>query len=235
MISPTAPQPNDAKTTPALLDGREATPAVLTPPGAPQWLALGAVAGPALLVFAWVVMGLLRPDYAPMRQQISDLGVGANALPMNAAFVLSGLLLLGGVVGIFQGTWRDVGTKAGWVCMVLLALSPLGLVVVGLFTEASSTWVGHAVGAVLVFQTQVVGFLVTGFVLWRRPRWRRIGRWLLLASPLTLALVYSLFQAVLPGAALHVSQLGGLIERVALVEIHAWYVALGWLAFRRSV
>lgn len=200
-----------------------------------QWLALGAVAGPVLLVFAWVVLGVLRPDYAPMRQQISDLGVGANALPMNAAFVISGLLLLGGVVGISQSIGRDVGTKARWVCMVLLALSPLGLVVVGLFTEAPSTWAGHALGAILVFQTPVVGFLVTGFVLWRRPCGRRIGRWLLLASPLTLVLVYSLFQAVLPGAVFHVAQLGGLIERVALIEVHAWYVALGWLAFRRSV
>ena len=200
-----------------------------------QWLALGAVAGPVLLVFAWVVLGLLRPDYAPMRQQISDLGVGANAVLMNAAFVFSGFLLLGGVVGIFQNIARDVGKKARWMCMILLALSPLGLVIVGLFTEARSTWVGHALGAVLVFQTPVVGFLITGFVLWRRQRWRRIGRWLLLASPLTLVLVYSLFQAVLLGAAFHVAQLGGLIERVALVEIHAWYVALGWLAFRRSV
>lgn len=200
-----------------------------------QWLALGAVAGPVLLVIAWVVLGLLRPDYAPMRQQISDLGVGANALPMDAAFILSGLLLLGGVVGIFQSIWRDVGTKARWVCLVLLALSPLGLVVVGLFTEAPSTWVGHALGAILIFQAPVVGFLVIGFVLWRRPRWRRVGRWLLFASLLTLVLVYSLFQAVLPGAAFHVAQPGGLIERVALVEIHVWYVALGWLAFRRSV
>ena len=235
MISPTAPQPNDAGTTPALPGGRDATSAVLAPPGTPQWLALGAVAGPVLLVFAWVVLGLLRPGYAPMRQQISDLGVGTNALPMDAAFVLSGLLLLGGVVGIFQSTWRDVGTKARWICMVLLALSPLGLVVVGLFTEAPSTVAGHAVGAILVFQTPVVGFLVTGFVLWRRQRWRRIGRWLLLASSLTLVLVYSLFQAVLPGEALHLTQLGGLIERAALVEIHAWYVALGWLGFRRSI
>lgn len=199
-----------------------------------QWLALGAVAGPVLLVFAWVVLGLLRQNYAPMRQQISDLGVGANAVPMNGAFVLSGFLLLGGVVGIFQSTWKDVGTKARWVCMVLLALSPLGLVVVGLFTEAPSTWVGHALGAILIFQAPVVGFLVTGFVLWRRPRWRRIGRWLLLASPLTLVLVYSLFQALVPGTVLYVTQLGGLIERVALIEVHAWYVTLGWLAFHRS-
>ena len=64
-------------------------------------------------------------------------------------------------------------------------------------------------GAVLAFQTPVVGFLVTGFVLWRRPRGRRIGRWLLSASPLTLVLVYCLFQAVLPGAALHVTNSAG--------------------------
>ena len=27
---------------------------------------------------------------------------------------------------------------------------------------------------------------------------------------------------------------GGLVQRVLIVEVHAWFVALGWLAFSRS-
>lgn len=121
------------------------------------------------------------------------------------------------------------------MCGGLFALSPLGLVVVGVFTEAPATVAGHVVGALLVFQTPVVSFLATGCVLWRQPRWRRIGRGLIFASPLTLVLVYSLFPPALPGAGLPVAQFGGPIERVALVEIHGWYVVLAWVAFRRSV
>lgn len=234
-MRPIVPQPKDADATPAPCGGRGGSTVILTPPVASQWLVLGVGAGPVLLVLAWLVLGLLRPDYAPLRQQISDLGIGTTALPMNAAFVLSGLLLLGGVIGISQRIWSDTGTAARWTCRVLLALSPLGLVVVGVFTEAPATVAGHAVGALLVFQTPVVSFLVTGFILWHSSRWRRIGRGLLLASPLTLVLVYSLFSPVRPLAGLPINTFSGLLERAALVEVHIWYVVLGWVAFRHSV
>ena len=112
--------------------------------GATRWLALGAVAGPALFTLAWFVLGLLSPGftifgtliapYSPISQPISGLGLGSTAPFMNAAFVLSGILLMAGVIGVFQTMTSSSRPAARWACAALLALSPLGLVVAGIFT-----------------------------------------------------------------------------------------------------
>src|SRR5918998_6019931 len=79
---------------------------------ATRWLALGAVAGPAVFTLAWFILGFLSPGYtifgtkiapySPISQPISGLGMGPTAPFMNAAFVLSGILLMAGVIGVFQ-------------------------------------------------------------------------------------------------------------------------------------
>ena len=213
---------------------------VLTPETA-RWLALGAVAGPILFTLAWFVLGFLSPGYtiygtriapySPISQPISGLGLGPTGPFMNAAFVLSGLLLLAGVVGIFQGI-REMGSVARWSCTVLLALSPPGMVVDGLFT-LESIWL-HLVGFLLASGTPVAGFLVAGLLLRRVPRWRRFGSWLLLGSPLTLILLVLFLATFNPDTAGANIGVAGLTSRVLAVEALVWFVALGWLAFRRS-
>jgi len=99
----------------------------------------------------------------------------------------------------------------------------------GVFTWQSAIRL-HLLGFSLVL-TPVLGFLVTGFFLRGVPRWRRFGSWLLLGSPLTLALAYLFFQTFSPYAPAGTG-VAGLTERVLVVEVLAWYVALGWLAFR---
>src|SRR5829696_2893672 len=53
---------------------------------------------------------------------------------MNAAFVLSGILLMAGVTGVFQTMSASGRPAARWACAALLALSPFGLVIAGIFT-----------------------------------------------------------------------------------------------------
>ena len=64
--------------------------------------------------------------------------------------------------------------------------------------------------------------------------WRTFGTWLmLLGSPLTLVLwiVYSAsFDVATVAAGLGYA---GLTERVLTIEVHAWFIAMGWRAFRR--
>src|SRR6266702_8256621 len=101
---------NDHATAPALSGEGFATPAAQATPSATRWLALGAVAGPVLFTLAWLVLGELSPGYtawgtriapySPISQVISGLGLGITAPFMNTAFVLNGLLILVGVVGI---------------------------------------------------------------------------------------------------------------------------------------
>src|SRR6266542_4736936 len=106
-------------------------------------MALGAVAGPILFTVAWLVLGFLSPGftifgtriapYSPLSAGISGLGLGPTAPFMNAAFVLCGLLIAAGAVGIFHGI-REMGPVARWSCTALLALSGVGAVMDGIFT-----------------------------------------------------------------------------------------------------
>jgi len=218
-----------------------AKPAALATPDTARWLALGAVVGPILFTLAWFVLGFLSPGYtawgtriapySPISQGISGLGLGITAPFMNTAFVLCGLFLLAGVVGIFQ-TIREIGAVARLTCTVLFALSALGAAMDGIFTLESFFF--HFVGFLLACGTPVLSFLVTGFLLRRVPSFRRFGNWLLLASPLTLALAVLFFLTFSPTVAGTQTGVAGLTERILAVEVQAWFVALGWLAFRRS-
>jgi hypothetical protein len=80
----------------------------------------------------------------------------------------------------------------------------------------------------------VLSFLIVGLLLRRVPRWRRFGSWLLLGSPLTLALLVLYFITFLPTAEGAKTGVAGLTERILVMEVHAWFVALGWLVFRRE-
>lgn len=192
---------------------------------------------------------------------IGFLGLGRTGPFMNTVFVLSGLTLLIGVVGIFQSI-RQMSPIARWSCIAALVLSPIGLIVDGIVTidsmflyTARFKWdlysVGfllpfvslvHSVGFLMTVASPVLSFLLTGILLRRIQRWRRFGSWLLLGSPLTLGLLvlffatFNLFRAgeVTQPVMTLLLRLGGLTNRLLILEVHAWFVTLGWLAFRRS-
>ena len=116
---------------------------------------------------------------------------------MNAAFVLSGILLLLVVAGIFQGI-SEMNPRARLICAGLLALSPVGAIVCGTFTLESMML--HSLGFVLALGSPVVSFLVTGIMLRRMSRWRGFVNGLVLASPLTLVLFVLFFATLKPAA-----------------------------------
>jgi hypothetical protein len=203
-------------------------------------LALGAVAGPVLLTVAWLVLGFVSPGYslwgtriAPysaISQPLSGLGLGPTGPYMNAAFILSGLLMIVGVIGIFRAL-PDMGPRGRWISAALLVLPGIGSVVDGIFTFES--FFPHFVGFVLALST-VVGFPVAGFFLRRVPEWRLIGTWLIAAGPLTLALAALYFLTFTPTVEGVQTGIAGLTERILVVELQAWYVLVGWKAFKSS-
>jgi len=205
-----------------------------------RWLALGAVAGPAVLTLAWVVLGFLSPGYdlwgahiAPysaISQPFSGLGLGPTGPFMNTAFVLSGLLMVAGVVGVFRQI-PQLSARARLICAGLLALPGLGGVIDGLFNLES--FLLHFAGFLLALTT-VVSFPVVGSLLRRVPEWHSLGSWLILAGPLTLALAVLYFVSFTPTVEGVQSGVAGLTERILVLELQAWYVALGWLTFRRA-
>src|SRR6266851_3784903 len=146
--------------------------------------ALAAVAGPVLLTLAWFVLGFISPGYslwgtriAPysaISQPLSGLGLGPTGPFMNTAFILSGLLMMAGAIGVFRAI-PELGARTRWICTALLGLPGLGAVIDGVFTLEHFFF--HFVGFGLALTT-VVGFPVMGFFLRRLPSWRRFGSWL---------------------------------------------------------
>ena len=223
----------------------ESNPATLAAAGAGRWLALGAIIGPALFTLAWIVLGVLQPavqtDYGVMggvsgaiSNPISGLGVGPNAQLFNAVgFELSGIILLVGVIGVFQTTQASGQAAARRVCTVLLALSPVGMAMAGIFTLKASVML-HSLAAGVGFLTAIAGFVAAGFYFRQIPRWRPFGNWLLLAGPLSLVLMVTYFVSFNVATVAAGNGVAGLTERVFILEVHAWYVAMGWLAWRRA-
>ena len=161
--------------------------------------AIGAVLSPIAFTLSWLVLGALSPGYdvfgthiapySPITQPISGLGLGVTGPYMNAAFVLCGVVLLAGVAAATQTLLDKPGAR--WLSGVLLGLSPIGMIVAGVFNLESPML--HFSGALLAFGIPVVGFAVAGWQLRRVPERRVLGTWLLLAAPLTLALVVAYF------------------------------------------
>ena len=201
-------------------------------------LELGAVAGPVVLTVAWLALGFVSPGYylwgthvAPysaVSQPISGLGLGPTAPYMNSAFVVSGLLIVAGVYGIFE---LLPAMRARYVVAPLLVLPGLGSVLDGLFTF--QTFFLHFLGFGLALTT-VVTFPLAGIFLRRIPAWRSLGTGLLVAGPLTALLAVLYFATFTPTVQGIQTGVAGLTERLLIVEIQAWFVAMAWLAFKKG-
>lgn len=203
-------------------------------------LALGAALGPVLFTLSWLILGSVSTgytlfdhrftDYSPISQPISGLGMGATAPYMNAAFVVTGLMLVAGLVGVFRVTTTTGRQALHRTAFVLLACSGAGQAVCGIFDLEAV--MPHTLGFVLALGAPIVGFLLAGRHLRRVPGWRRFGSWLLLGSPLTLALLVGFFLVFQPTADGAEHGIAGLVQRAGILEVHAWFVAMGWLAYR---
>jgi hypothetical protein len=205
-----------------------------------QLLPLGAVAGPGLFTAAWLMLGAISPGYtvagtwispySPITQPISGLGLGQTGPYMNSVFILSGLLLLAGVFGVVLSLppgGRPVGRTAS---LILLALSPVGLIIIGFFTLNAPLM--HLFGAQLILATPVISFLVTGLHVRQLPGWHALGYGLLVAGPLTLVLYVVYIQSFNQAAVAAGHGVAGLTQRLLFVEILAWFAAMGWHAYR---
>ncbi|MEO3742788.1 DUF998 domain-containing protein [Plantactinospora sp. B5E13] len=204
-------------------------------------LALGAVLGPVLFTLSWLILGFVSTgytlfdhrftDYSPISQPISGLGMGATAPYMNTAFVVTGLMLVAGLVGVFRATTTAGRLAPHRAAFVLLACSGVGQAVCGVFDLEAV--MPHTLGFVLALGAPIVGFLLAGLHLRRVPGWRRFGSRLLLGSPLTLVLLVGFFLVFQPTADGAEHGIAGLVQRAGILEVHAWFVAMGWLAYRR--
>lgn len=208
-----------------------------------RWLVLGSIAGPVIMTLAWIILGLMRPAVKTewgisggvigmITQPFSGLGIGIHGGLFNTAFILNGLLIIAGVLGIFQVIDTGREEKLRTISMLLLASSGVGSILCGIFTLES--FLIHMLGFILACAAPAFGFLTTGLLLKKIPTWTKIGNLLIYACPLTLVLFvifFITFQYDLMAAG---RGFAGLSERILVLEVMFWYIALGWLAFRQT-
>lgn len=202
----------------------------------PKALSLGAVFGPIMFSLSWLVLGFMSPgytiygtvitSYSVIAQPISGLGLGLTGPWMNAAFIVfGGIFLLAGIIAVFL-IIPGMGKTARFWSMLVLAMMPLGTIGCGLFTLEAGF--AHYLSAMIAFGAAVPGFLIAGLSLRRLPGWQRLGRWLIIASPLTVALIVVYMASFDPVTAGANQGFAGLAERLLALEVHGWFVLLGW-------
>jgi len=192
--------------------------------------ALWAAVGPIFFALAYTILGFIRPGYSLVSEPISGLGVGDYAIFMNASFVLMGLMIFIGIIGVFRSITGLIPV-ARRSCFILLQLSPIGAVLCGFFTYEHFLF--HTLGFFLACGMPVICYPIVGFILRCVPRYRRFAAWLIAGGPVTLIL-FIWFMATFDYLNTDTGT-AGLIERILIVEVQAFYVALGWLAYSRKL
>jgi hypothetical membrane protein len=202
-----------------------------------NWSSLGAIAGPIVLAVGWIILGALHQGYSPTRQLISVLGIVKDGLALDVVFILSGLFILMGISGIVRSMRTEISIKARRTIVILLALSPLGLIWDGIFNM--NHLILHTIGTQFACALPIITLPIIGIML-RRSEWRRISNWLIFSGLLSLVFLIG-FSATIPFSELDTIQGAtrgggnlGLWERALITEVQAWYLILGWMAFRRS-
>jgi hypothetical membrane protein len=216
---------------------------------APDLVAAGLVAvglaSPGFLALVTVV-GLLRPGYDMVADEISQLGLGATAAITDGGFAVFGGLLVLFSAGLWRSFRFDHDAVAG---SILLGLTGLGVAALALFpTDPGPRHLSqHGMLHDVALGIAVTGFLAAGVefsrVFRRLPRWRRLAAYTR-ANILWLAALWPAWAFLSDrqpydlrpplGAA------SGLIERLGVLAMSAWIAAVALhhtrlvLAARRS-
>lgn len=143
---------------------------------------------------------------------------------MNATFVVSGLLTLGGAIGTRRAWPRRRLTTAG---LVLLVLAGAGQVLVG-FRPENVDIALHSLGAIFGIGGVNIGVLLLGAGVWRAQRWTAILSLTAGAVGLFSFLLFVLGSS--PSLGLGV----GLVERLAGYPVVVWMIVIGGFLLRSA-
>jgi hypothetical membrane protein len=194
---------------------------------------LAFVIAPIAFTVVWLVLGFVSDGYdlwdvhiapySPISQPISGLGMGSTAAYMNTSFVLYGLAMAWGAVA-FARALPTLDGRAARRTAALLGLHGLGAVLVGLFDLEAIML--HLTGFLLVV-SPILTFPLVARRLRHLSGWQTSARALRVAGVLTLVLTVVYFATFDPEAAGENTGIGGLTQRVLVLQLSGWFVWLG--------
>jgi hypothetical membrane protein len=203
-----------------------------------KWLLTGGVIGPVLFVVVFLIEGWTRAGYDPIRHFVSTLSLSDQGWQQIANFLVTGVLWIGGAVGLRRAMREGPGSLWG---PILIGAAGVGVFLAGAFVTdpamgyppgsppglpTTSSWHGtiHDLVSMVVF----LGLPIATFVVARRFRGEG-SRWALYSVGTGVAmltgtiLMFTVFQDVI-----------GLFQRIVVILGFGW-VALLCLRFRREV
>jgi hypothetical membrane protein len=188
------------------------TPAPLRVSHSTRFLALGAVVGPVLFTLAWLVLAAVSPGYTLFDHRFTDyspISQPISGLGMGAtAPYMNAAFIAGGLILI-----------AG-VIGVFLTLPP---------DRSALRWWSAALLA-----CSGIGQIMCGIFNLEAMMPHTFGFGLATATPLTLILLIAFFAAFEPTADGAEHGIAGLVQRLLILQIHGWFVAMGLLAYLRN-
>jgi hypothetical membrane protein len=196
------------------------------PAGRIRALAWGGVVGPILFVAAFTAVGALRPGYSPIHQAISALGTGTNGWQEDGPAIILGVLLLAFTASFFLATNEVLAALPRLIGTALLVVVSLVWIVVGIFTAAPATRAVHTIASLIGEVSAIAALAVIGLGLRSERGWRAWSLYSIITAAValaTLVLTFATSQRSIPTS----TRLGGLMERLLVVECLAWFVAFG--------
>jgi hypothetical membrane protein len=185
---------------------------------------VGGIIGSVLFVAAFTIAGALRAGYSPIHQVISALGTGPDGWQEDVPAILPGVFLLAFTASFFL-SMRTVMAMASLVSgTVLLAIFALVWITVGVFTAAPPTCTVHTIASVVGELAAIAALIVIGLGLRHARGWRAWSIYSFVTGAAALVLVLLTFrpsQRSIPAS----DHLGGLMERLVVVELRLWFLA----------
>jgi hypothetical protein len=188
--------------------------------GLPLLTAL-AIAGQLILLgSAWLLP--LVSEYSLIGDEISELVLGRYGFVQTAAFVISGLGVLGLAFAIRQLTMGAWGSLVG---SLLIGVYGAGAILVAIFptdgidnlANLSTTGLIHVIVSLVSFLCVIVGMVVLSWTFGREPRWRSLLPWAAIFATAAVSLIIGQSTA-------QQSPWAGLMQRALVTVIAAWLI-----------
>jgi hypothetical protein len=193
-------------------------------------IAIGAGSG---YVFLLLVLHILEPEFDPTWRFISEYALGKFGLLMNACFLLYSVA----AICIILLVRPHIRTIVGYIGLIILAISALGIAMAGLFntdpistemSEISSSGTIHYMGASLDFAP--LAFFLLAFGLGRNNSWRPIRTRLLITSVISILLTIAFMASMPEDYKFDPGTYTGLIGRFLFVSYLASILVIGFHA-----
>ncbi len=199
-------------------------------------VALAGIAGPILFSMITIVSAALRPDYSHIGNFISELGADgtSHAALMNyAGFVPAGLMLAAFGISLSTTLPRD---RFRVIASILVTLFGTGMAADGFIscdpgcpqTGGSVENLIHIRIARVASLCAILGAAIVGIRFRRLPAWRNLSRYSLVISVVALCFLVALATSV------ESRLLTGLWQRLLLVTLFSWCVAVSLRVFSDS-